>query len=177
TQYDAQVMSIHPRVADFFEKSASLLWQKLGPEYPREKAGKRVANFVGSEVLRFVQSDGLQAEFPCTEEALSDLLALLERGQINGKIAKDVFAIMVQTGKMPQVIIEERGLVQVQDEALIERTLRDILAKHPKELASYRAGKKGVRGFFVGQAMRSIEGADPQLVNRLLDRLLESIEI
>lgn len=175
TAYDAEVLTGHPRIAEFFEQTVALFVasQKASKDATPEKLGKKVANFVQSEVLRYVETDGLTARFPCTADQLSELLALVEGTTINGKIAKEVFGHIVQSGKSPARIVEEKGLAQVTDTSAIEATIRGVLDASPKELAAYRAGKTTLKGFFVGQVMRASKGqANPAVVNDLLDKLL-----
>lgn len=172
TAYDAQVLTGHPRIASYFEAATEALLASTGGKLSRDKAGKRVANFVQSEVLRFTTTNGLEASFPCEPGRVAELLALVEDETINGKIAKDVFADVVATGKSPRAIVAQKGLAQVKDASVIEQVVRDVLAKNPKELASYKGGKTSVRGFFIGQVLRALKGANPALVNETLDRIL-----
>jgi len=104
---------------------------------------------------------------------LGRLLALVERGDISGKIAKTVFDEMVATGKDPEAIIQEKGLVQISDVEALEALAREIIVAHPKEAADFRAGKTKVLGFFVGQLMKKTRGqANPRLANEIFQRLL-----
>jgi aspartyl-tRNA(Asn)/glutamyl-tRNA(Gln) amidotransferase subunit B len=173
TPYDAQVLSAHPAIARYFEDSVSAVCALTSE--PPDKAGKRVANFVQSEVLREVTTNGLQATFPVPVGALSGLLALIQRGTISGKMAKDVFAAMRATGKDAEVIVRERGLVQVSDTESIERSVREVLANNEKQVAAYKGGNEKLFGFFVGQVMKAMKGsANPALVNEVLKKMLET---
>ncbi|MFN9808468.1 MAG: Asp-tRNA(Asn)/Glu-tRNA(Gln) amidotransferase subunit GatB [Deltaproteobacteria bacterium] len=172
TPYDAQVLASHPGIATYFEATSASLERALAGKLSREKAGKRVANFIQAEALRVVTTNGLEASFPCSAERLAELLALVEDETINGKIAKDVFVDMVATGKPPKDIVAQKGLAQVKDSSAIEQAVRDVVSKHPKELASFKGGKASVKGFFVGQIMRALKGANPAVVNDVLDRVL-----
>jgi aspartyl-tRNA(Asn)/glutamyl-tRNA(Gln) amidotransferase subunit B len=172
TPYDAQVLASHPGIATYFEATSASLERALAGKLSREKAGKRVANFIQAEALRVVTTNGLEASFPCSAERLAELLALVEDETINGKIAKDVFVDMVATGKPPKDIVAQKGLAQVKDSSAIEQAVRDVVSKHPKELASFKGGKASVKGFFVGQIMRALKGANPAVVNVVLDRVL-----
>ena len=175
TAYDAKVLTGHPRLAEYFEAATKTLVEKTGGKLAADKAGKRVANFVQSEVLRFVTTEGLSAHFPCSAERLAELLALVEDATINGKIAKDVIALMASTGKSAKQIVDAKGLAQVTDTSAIEQAIRDVVAANPKELEKLRAGKASVKGFFVGQVMRATKGqANPAMVNELLDKVLAS---
>jgi aspartyl-tRNA(Asn)/glutamyl-tRNA(Gln) amidotransferase subunit B len=164
TDYDAHVLTGHPRIAAFFERVCG----ELGA-----KQAKKVANFVMAELLGHVATNGLEATFPITEGALALLLTLVENGTINGKIAKDVLAKMIATGRGAKQIVDADGLAQVTDTGAIEKSIRDVVTSHGKELAAFKAGKVALKGFFVGQVMRATKGqANPALVNEILDRVL-----
>ncbi len=166
TAYDAGVLTGHPRIADYFE--AVCTSARLNRDL-----GKKVANFIQAELLGSVTTSGLEASFPVSSDALAELLALVEDATINGKIAKEVLAIMIATGKGAKKIVDERGLAQVTDTSAIEKAIRDVALAHPKELASFKAGKVALKGFFVGQVMRATKGqANPGVVNEILDRVL-----
>ena len=173
TDYDAGVLSAHPEVASYFEEVAQRLSEQSGAKL--EKAGKKAANFVQGEVLRHVTTDGLDAAFPVAASAVASLLAAVEDGTINGKIAKKVFADMVETGKAPAQIIEEQGLAQVTDTGAIEEEVRRIIEANPSQVAQYKAGKESLLGYFVGQVMKATKGAaNPKVVNETLRRLLDA---
>ena len=106
---------------------------------------------------------------PISPRSLTALLKLIDADVISGKIAKTVFDEMARTGKPPETIVQEQGLVQVTDSSEIERIVRAVLAKNPKEVSDYQNGKEKVFGFFVGQVMRETKGkANPQRVNEIL---------
>jgi aspartyl-tRNA(Asn)/glutamyl-tRNA(Gln) amidotransferase subunit B len=101
------------------------------------------------------------------------MITLIEDGAISGKMAKDIVSDMYKTGKSPQEIIKEKGLVQITDEGELAKTITAIIAANPKPLADYRSGKEKLFGFFVGQVMKATQGkANPQLVNDLLKKML-----
>jgi aspartyl-tRNA(Asn)/glutamyl-tRNA(Gln) amidotransferase subunit B len=105
---------------------------------------------------------------------LAQLLVLIDKGTISGKIAKTVFEEMAQSGKPPKVIVEEKGLVQITDSGVIETAVAEVIASHPQEVSAYRGGKTKLLGFFVGQIMKQTRGkANPKLVNELLKKALE----
>jgi aspartyl-tRNA(Asn)/glutamyl-tRNA(Gln) amidotransferase subunit B len=173
TRYDAQVLTGHPELARYFDAVASTLVTKWGKDRAPD-AGKKAANFMQAELLRFVSTDGLAAKFPVTPVQLAELLALVEDGTISGKMAKDVFAEMVRTGRGPKRIVDEKGLAQVTDASAIETEVQKVLDANPNEVAKYRGGKTSVMGFFVGQVMKATRGsANPKLVNQALKKLLE----
>jgi aspartyl-tRNA(Asn)/glutamyl-tRNA(Gln) amidotransferase subunit B len=172
TDYDAGVLSGHPEIAEYFEETARLFVQQSGEQ--ATVAGKKVGNFIQAEVLRHVTTDGLEALFPVAASAVAELLTCVEEGTINGKIAKKVFASMVETGRAPKAIIDEQGLAQVTDTGAIEDEVRRILEASPSQVAQYKEGKTNLIGYFVGQVMKATKGAaNPKAVNEILRRLLD----
>jgi len=167
TPYAAQVLTQHPRIAAFFEEAATL--------HLDAAHASRVANFIQSEVLRDVTTQGLKASIPITARQLSDLLRLVDTGKISGKQAKELYAAM--RGKGPDVraasLVADLGMAQVTDPKAIEEVCAKIIADNPKQAEQLRAGKTALFGFFVGQVMKVTKGsANPQLVNDTLKRLL-----
>ena len=113
------------------------------------------------------------AQSPVKAGDLGALLDLISDNTISGRIAKDVFAEMLTTGKQPAAIVEEKGLRQVTDTGAIEAAVDAVLAKEPEKIAEYRAGKDKLLGYFVGQVMKATGGkANPGLVNELLKKKL-----
>ncbi len=161
TLQDAKVLSVHPALVSYFDAACG------------EGDAKAMANFVQSEVLGHISFCGLEARFPVSPEYLRALLALVDAGTINRKIAKEVFVKMRETGDPPDVIVERDGLAQVSDEGAIESIVRDVLAAHSAQVDQFRAGKTAVFGYLVGQVMKATRGqANPQAVNTILRRLL-----
>jgi aspartyl-tRNA(Asn)/glutamyl-tRNA(Gln) amidotransferase subunit B len=172
TEYDAGVLSGHPEISKYFEEASQAFVDQSGAK--AKAAGKRVGNFIQAEVLRHVTTDGLEALFPVAPTAVAELLACVEDGTINGKIAKTVFASMVETGTDPRAIIEQQGLAQVTDTGAIEAEVSRILDASPAQVAQYKDGKTNVIGYFVGQVMKATKGAaNPKAVNEILRRLLD----
>ncbi|MEK6606905.1 MAG: Asp-tRNA(Asn)/Glu-tRNA(Gln) amidotransferase subunit GatB [Myxococcota bacterium] len=160
--YDAGVLCAERELADYFEGVV-----RHGAD------AKKAANFIMTEVLSRLADAREAAAAPVAPAALAELLALQEAGTISGKIAKDVFSKMWDSGKGARAIVEAEGLVQVRDAAAIEEVCRRVIDAGPKEADSYRAGKTKVFGFFVGQVMKETHGkADPALVNEILKKLL-----
>jgi aspartyl-tRNA(Asn)/glutamyl-tRNA(Gln) amidotransferase subunit B len=173
TAYDARVLGGHPAIAAFFEATVAAACAAM-PGKARSELGKKVANFVTTEVLRVTETSGLTAKVPVPPEQVAELLALVEEGTINGKIAKEVFAEMVKTGRAATAIVHAGGLAQVTDAGAIEAVIRQVVAENPKELEKYQAGKTNVRDFFMGRVMKATRGkANPALVSTLLDRILK----
>jgi aspartyl-tRNA(Asn)/glutamyl-tRNA(Gln) amidotransferase subunit B len=171
TSYDAGVLTSHPELARYFEAATAALIAKT--QLAAADAGKRVANFVQSELLRYVTSEGTSATFPIVAENLAGLLALVQAGSISGKMAKDVFEAMRESGQDAESVVREKGLVQVSDAGAIEGVVREVLAQNAKQVAQYKGGNEKLLGFFVGQVMKAMKGAgNPALVNDVLKKLL-----
>jgi len=162
--YDAEVLTGDKALADYFEAAVK--------EFPHPK---QVSNWIMSESLRDWLKDFSGITYwQVTPTALAQLLALVENGTISGKIAKTVFEDMKATGRMPEAIIKEKGIVQISDAETLLPLAKEIIAANPKEAADYRAGKTKVMGFFVGQLMKQTQGqANPQLANDIFQRLLQ----
>jgi aspartyl-tRNA(Asn)/glutamyl-tRNA(Gln) amidotransferase subunit B len=143
----------------------------------------RVANVIQSEVLRDVTTEGLSATIPVSPRQLAELLALVDRGTVSGKQAKDVYARLVAFRRAnpdaaasepsPEAVVKELGIAQVSDAVAIEAACRKAVEANPKQAAAFRAGKESLLGYFVGLVMKEMKGsANPALVNDTLRRLL-----
>jgi aspartyl-tRNA(Asn)/glutamyl-tRNA(Gln) amidotransferase subunit B len=165
-EYDADVLTASRALADYFESCVR--------EYPKPKV---VSNWVMGDLLRELKNDGKEPEkSPLQPEQLAAMLKLLDSGVISGKIAKDVFVEMYRTGKLPDAIVKERGLIQVSDESQIEKLVDQVIAANSNEVKKYREGKDALFGFFVGQVMKLSQGkANPGKVNELLKKKLGSL--
>jgi aspartyl-tRNA(Asn)/glutamyl-tRNA(Gln) amidotransferase subunit B len=164
-EYDAGVLTAAPEIADYFEKVA-------------EASGhpKAASNWVMTEVLRKVKEDQASVgAIPLGPGQLAGLMKLVENGTVSTTSAKAVFETMWTTGGDARTIVEREGLAQVSDEGAIEAAIADVVAASPDQVATYRKGKTSTLGWFVGQVMRKTGGkANPQLVNALLKKALES---
>jgi aspartyl-tRNA(Asn)/glutamyl-tRNA(Gln) amidotransferase subunit B len=135
---------------------------------------KQAANFVMGDLFGALNRLGVGIErSPVSAENLGKLIDLIGDGTISGRLAKDVFAAMVETGQDPSTIVDERGLRQVTDEGAIEAAIDAVMTKEAGKVAEYRAGKEKLFGFFVGQVMKATQGkANPAAVNELLRKKL-----
>jgi aspartyl-tRNA(Asn)/glutamyl-tRNA(Gln) amidotransferase subunit B len=116
------------------------------------------------------------ATFPVKPVELGALIRLINDGTISGKMAKSVFDEMVQSGKPPDIIVQEKGLLQVSDTAELERHVQTVLRENPAEVEKYLQGKNQLFGFLVGQIMKATRGqANPKLVNEILKRELQKL--
>jgi len=133
---------------------------------------KALSNWVMGELLKYINTSGLSVagvDFPIPPANLAELVELIDRGDISGKIAKDVFADMQEKGERPSVIIEARGLKQISDEGAIAAVVNEVIAKNPQSVEDFRNGKDKAIGFLVGQVMKATKGqANPGVVNQLL---------
>lgn len=163
TNYDAEVITASKKLADLFEESL---------QYTKD--AKSVANWIMGDLLGYLNANGLEADVSCvTGQGLGEMIGLIEKGTISSKIAKTIFKEMLDTGKAPQAIVEEKGLVQINDEGAIKSVVEQVIANNPQSVEDYRAGKQKAIGFLVGQVMKETKGkANPGLVNQLLVQCL-----
>lgn len=161
TDYDAALLTASRELADYFETA-----------YRAYGNAKKLANFIGTELLRDYGPERI-TECPVQPAQLASLLVMTEEGKISGKIAKTVFGEMLATGKDPEVIVKEKGLVQMSDEGQLVTLVQEILAANPEQVQQFRDGKTKVMGFFVGQLMQKTKGqANPQMANQLFTQEL-----
>jgi aspartyl-tRNA(Asn)/glutamyl-tRNA(Gln) amidotransferase subunit B len=160
--YDASVLVAEQTTAAFYETVA----QGRDP--------KIAANWVTGDFFAALNRTGRTIEDPpVSAQALGQLLDLMADNTINGRIAKDVFEAMVETGKGPAAIVDEKGLRQVTDTSAIDAAVDTILAANADKVAEYRSGKDKLFGFFVGQTMKAMAGkGNPALINETLRRRL-----
>ncbi len=162
-EYDARLLISDRPLADFFEACAQQF-----QDY------KKLANWFLGELSRLLNEEATEvSSLRFTPVQFSALLQAIDRGTISNNAGKDVFAELFRTGRDPEEIIREKGLAQVSDIASIEAVVDEILASNAGEVEKYRAGKKNIYGFFVGQVMKAMKGkGNPQIVNQLLKQKL-----
>jgi aspartyl-tRNA(Asn)/glutamyl-tRNA(Gln) amidotransferase subunit B len=159
----AVVLTGHPRVAAFYEETV-LLGSDPVP----------AANFIQNEILRDVTTDGLDAAIPVSARQIHDLLTLVRKRTISGKQAKKLYAKLKDTDESPGRLVDALGLRIIADEKTLRAMAQKIVADHPSQAETYRQGKKGLLGFFVGQMMKATQGsADPKMASDLLRAELE----
>ncbi|MFC4349846.1 Asp-tRNA(Asn)/Glu-tRNA(Gln) amidotransferase subunit GatB [Kordiimonas lipolytica] len=173
SDYNASVLVGEKESCDYFEDLLSALAAKTGK--PSQKLAAKASNWVMGDLFGALNKASKSvSESPVSAKQGADLLALVEDGTISGRIAKDVFEIMFETGKDAEVIVEEKGLKQVSDTGEIEKIIDEVIAANPAQLEQYRAGKDKLIGFFVGQVMKATGGkANPGMVNQLLKPKLD----
>nr|WP_298728752.1 Asp-tRNA(Asn)/Glu-tRNA(Gln) amidotransferase subunit GatB [uncultured Steroidobacter sp.] len=167
--YDAGVLTASREMGDYYEAVLAALKAKN-----LEGNEKLAANWTMGELSAALNKDGIEiTQTRIDAERLAGLLARIADETISGKIAKEVFESMWAEGKDADTIIEAKGLKQITDTGAIEKTIEEVMAANPKQLADYRSGKDKLFGFFVGQVMKVTGGkANPAQVNELLKKKL-----
>ncbi|MDA9815958.1 Asp-tRNA(Asn)/Glu-tRNA(Gln) amidotransferase subunit GatB [Alphaproteobacteria bacterium] len=163
SSYDANVLTEEKETAAFYELASDGRDRKL------------TANWMSVELFGALNKAGLElSSSPVSPMQLGDLVDLISDGSISGKIAKEVFADMFETGKNAKQIVEEKGLKQVSDEGSIITMIDDVMASNQDKVDEYRSGKEKLFGFFVGQVMKASQGqANPGMVNQILKEKLK----
>ena len=165
TEYDATVLTFSKELADQFESAARAA-----------KNPKRVANLVQGELMGRLKAKNLEiGQSPISMHGVATSADLMESGAISSKMLKDLYDLSFERGTDFPVVYEEEGRpVQSSDTSALEKIIDDLIAANPKQVEQYRAGKKTVIGFFVGQVMKASKGqANPQVVNQLLSKKLD----
>ncbi|MFH1683530.1 MAG: Asp-tRNA(Asn)/Glu-tRNA(Gln) amidotransferase subunit GatB [Candidatus Margulisiibacteriota bacterium] len=160
---DAEVLISTPALSAFFEETIKL--------YNKPKIA---ANWIMGDLQAYLNANNLTIEQSAfTPTQLVEMLQLIDKGTISGKIAKTVLADVLKSGKSVQDIIKEKGLTQVSDEGEIIKIIKEVIKNNPKQVEQYKGGKKAVMGFLVGQVMKASKGrANPGLANKLLTKIL-----
>lgn len=161
--YDAQVLTLTRSMSDYFEKAAA-----------NSGDPKMAANWVMGDLAGALKSAGKEIEqSPVSAEHLGELVRLIGTGELSGKLAKEIFPKMFETGDSASAIMEREGLRQISDSSALEKIVEETLAVNTKQVEQYRSGKTGVIGFLVGQVMKASRGqANPAAVNEILKKKL-----
>lgn len=166
--YDAGILVEDFELANFYERTCDLLQTK------DSKAYKLVSNWIMTELLRLRTEKNLPInELGFSEIQISEIVELLNSGKISNQIAKDILPEIIGTGKSPNSVIQEKGLIQVNDSDLIESIAARLCNENPDEVQKFKEGKDRVHGFFVGQIMKETKGkANPKLVADIVTKHL-----
>lgn len=161
--HEATLLSSTKEMGDFFEECLE--------DY---RDAKKISNWILGELSAHLNQAGLEIDQSATTpKHLVDLLTLIDKGVISGKMAKDVFKESFETGKLPRVIVEEKSLVQITDEAALAKIVDQVVEENPKAVEDFKKGQERAVGFLVGQVMRLTQGkANPEVVNKLLKQKL-----
>ena len=166
--YDAEVLTQSRSLADYYEKVVSVT-----DDY------KIASNWVTGDVLAVLNNARADiSDFSLSPLNLGKLINLIKAGTISGKIAKEIFPLMVENNSDPEQIVKEKNLVQISDTREIESVIDKILDANKEQISEFLSGKEKVFGFFIGQIMKETRGkANPKLVNDMLKNKLESLRI
>ena len=166
SSYDADYLTNDKARADYFEAMV-----KAGAE-PKEACNWLMGEFAGK-----LSENGIEiTESPVTPEGLAALLTLIAKGTISGKIAKQVFPEMWETGKAAEEIVKEKGLIQISDTSELEAIVMEVIQANPKSVEDFKAGNKKAVGFFMGQIMKATKGkANPRVVSGMVMKKLQEL--
>ncbi len=162
--YDARVLTDESSMAKYFEKVVH-----------EGGAPKSTANWITGDIAAFIKSNRLSFDqLSFKPNQLAEMLKMIDAGEISGKIAKEILPELLSKGGSPKQLVKERGLGMIGDPKVIEEIIDKLILNHPNEVESFRAGKKKLLGFFVGQLMKETKGkADPKLANQILNKKLQ----
>ena len=164
--YDAAYVTSDKDRADFFEAMV-----KAGAD------AKEACNWLMGELAGMLSENGLEIkDSKVTPEAMAELLKLITKGTISGKIAKKIFPEMWETGKSAETIVKEQGLVQISDTGALEAMVDEAIAENPKAVADFKSGNKKAMGAMIGQIMKKSHGkANPRMVSGILIKKLQAL--
>ena len=163
--YDARVISDEISMANFFEETVA-----NGAEV------KLASNWVTSDIVGYLKSNKLSfSELTLSPENLAEMISMISKNVISGKIAKEILPELIQKNISPKKLVEEKGLAMISDSSSISPIIDELINAHPNEVQAFKNGKTKLLGFFVGQLMKRTKGkADPKLANKLLMEKLNS---
>jgi aspartyl-tRNA(Asn)/glutamyl-tRNA(Gln) amidotransferase subunit B len=167
--HDVEVLVADRDVADYYETAVAAASGKADPQ--------TVAHWVTGELFRLMKDTGHTLDtIQISPQALAELVGLVQNGTINPNTGKEVLEEMSSSGLSAPEIVEQRGLAQISNEAVLEKTVAQILEENPEEVAQYLEGKEQVLGWLMGQVMRATRGkANPQMARELLQTQLEEL--
>ncbi|MGV3488537.1 MAG: Asp-tRNA(Asn)/Glu-tRNA(Gln) amidotransferase subunit GatB [Tuberibacillus sp.] len=157
--YDAEVLTQTKAMADFFEATIA-----AGAN------AKQASNWLMGEITAYLNAENLEiGDTPITPEALAKMIQLIEKGTLSSKMAKKVFRELMKNGGDPEVIVKEKGLVQISDEGALKDIIIPILDANEQSVIDYKNGKDRALGFLVGEVMKKTRGqANPPMVNKII---------
>ena len=163
-EMEAATLSSEQELAEYYEEVVKV-----------SDDARLAANWVLTEILRVLKEKNISIEeFSVESENIGKLIKLIKDNTISSKIAKDVFEILLSENKDPEIIVKEKGLVQITDNSEIEKIVEQVLAENPQSVEDYKAGKSNALKYLVGQSMRLSKGkANPQMINEMILARLE----
>jgi aspartyl-tRNA(Asn)/glutamyl-tRNA(Gln) amidotransferase subunit B len=161
--YEANVLVSEKEISDYYEEVANLSDKKLA------------ATWMMGDLFAMLNDKGLNiSDSPISSKNFAELIQSIKSGEISGRIAKEIFEIMVESGENPKKIIDTKGMRQQSDPKELEKMINEILIKNKDKVVEYKSGKEKLFGFFVGQVMKISGGkANPNLVNEILKKKLK----
>jgi aspartyl-tRNA(Asn)/glutamyl-tRNA(Gln) amidotransferase subunit B len=162
-EYDAEALTATRAIAEYYETVATVSGDP-----------KTAANWVMGDLMGLLKAEGKEiSESPVSARHLGELVGLVAKGEVSGKLAKEIFPKMFSTGDAPGAIIEREGLKQISDAGALEKVIADVIAANPKQVEQYKGGKATVINYLVGQAMKATRGqANVALVTDLFKQKL-----
>jgi aspartyl-tRNA(Asn)/glutamyl-tRNA(Gln) amidotransferase subunit B len=162
-EYDAQVLTLTREMGDYYEAAV-----RAGGD------GRITANWVTGDLAALLKAAGREiSDSPIPPQHLGELVGLIGKGELSGKLAKEILPKMFETGDPAPVIMDREGLRQISSSGALDKIVDDVLAANPKQVEQYRSGKTAVLGFLVGQVMKASRGqANPAAVNETLQAKL-----
>lgn len=163
-EYDASLITSSKKLADIFEATVVLCGRP-----------KEVSNWIMVETMRLLKEHEMEPEnIIFTPEHLAKLIGLIDSGSINRTVAKEVFEVVFTENIDPESYVKEKGLLIVNDEGELRKTIEEIVASNPQSVEDYHNGKTKAMGFLVGQTMKAMKGkADPGMINKIVLELLQ----
>ena len=164
-EYDIEIITGTKRMADIFEATVAICGQP-----------KKVSNWLMVETLRLLKENSMDPEdIRFSPEHLAAIIEMVDKKEINGSVAKEVFEKVFKEDIDPRAYVEEKGLKTVNDEGALRSTIEEIVKNNPQSVEDYHNGKQKAIGFLVGQTMKAMQGkADPGMVNQILKELLDA---
>src|SRR5882672_8806270 len=162
-EYDAQALTQTRPIGEYYETAATVSGDP-----------KAAANWIMGDLSGALNAAGKDiAESPVSAAHLGELVALIRKNEISGKLGKEIFPKMFAGGEGPRTIMEREGLTQISDTGALEKIIDEVIAGNPKQVEQFKSGKTAVMGFLVGQVMKASRGqANPAAVNELLKKRL-----
>jgi aspartyl-tRNA(Asn)/glutamyl-tRNA(Gln) amidotransferase subunit B len=162
-EYDAQVLTLTRETGDYFETAVKVSGD-----------ARSTANWVTGDLMGLLKAaDEDISGSPVSAEHLGELVSLINKGELSGKLAKEILPKMLETGDSPTAIMDREGLRQISDTGALEKIADEVLAANPKQVDQYKSGKTAVIGFLVGQVMKATRGqANPAAVSEVLKKKL-----
>ena len=166
SDYDAMVLSDSRRLADYFERCVE--------EYGSPKT---ICNWIANDLLRVLNDKGMDiAELQLPPAHVASLVRMVDEGKVNVAGGREILEDMIESGKDPESVLNEKGLAQISDESALIELARKVVEQNPKIVADWKAGKKAALNALIGPVMRETKGkGNPQVVRKVLQRVLESL--